>query len=208
MLFNVLDAFAHMAESREINGLTKVRLFFFRHHREKHMMWRLVLYCYSVLYLLAFACLCYPAAASWVTDGYFVTTQTASPGTQPAASRQRSTAERHRKDTYSRPVRMAGVTTRTSEGRLIRDIRRDLIKHVGDAPSATQRALIERAVMLTVQLSRMDAKALRDGAMSDHASREYLAWSNTLTRTMKALGMKGPAPKAKTLAEIRGQKAA
>jgi hypothetical protein len=103
---------------------------------------------------------------------------------------------------------MAGVTTRTTEGRLIRDIRRDLIKHVGDAPSATQRALIERAVMLTVQLSRMDTKALRDGAMSDHASREYLAWSNTLTRTMKALGMKGPAPKAKTLAEIRGQKAA
>jgi hypothetical protein len=87
---------------------------------------------------------------------------------------------------------MAGVTTRTAEGRLIRDVRRDLIKHVGGEPSATQRVMIERAVMLTVQLGRMDAKALADGAMSEHASREYLAWSNTLTRTMKALGTKGP----------------
>ena len=103
---------------------------------------------------------------------------------------------------------MANVTTRTIEGRLIRDVRADLLRHVGDAPSATQRALVERAVMLSVQLARMDAKALRDGAMSDHASREYLAWSNTLTRTMKALGLKGAPPKPKTLAEIRGQRAA
>jgi hypothetical protein len=99
---------------------------------------------------------------------------------------------------------MANVTTRTIEGRLIRDVRADLMKHVGGTPSATQRALIERAVMLTVQLSRMDAKALREGAMSDHASREYLAWSNTLT----ALGLAGPKPKARTLAEARGEVAA
>lgn len=102
---------------------------------------------------------------------------------------------------------MANVTTRTIEGRLIRDVRADLMKHVGGKPSATQRALIERAVMLTVQLSRMDAKALRDGAMSDCASREYLAWSNTLTRTLKALGLKGPPERQRTLAEVRGQAA-
>jgi len=103
---------------------------------------------------------------------------------------------------------MAGVTTRTAEGRLIRDVRADLIKHVGGAPSAPARALIERAVMLTVQLARMDAKALRDGAMSEHASREYLAWSNTLTRTMKALGLKAAPAKPPTLAEVRARGAA
>ena len=137
-------------------------------------------------------------------------TQTASSGAQAATPRKRTTADRKRKDTYSRPVRMAGVTTRTIEGRLIRDIRADLLKHVGDAPSATQRALVERCVMLSVQLARMDARSLREGAMSDHASREYLAWSNTLTRTMKALGLAGPKPRAKTLDEIRasGRKAA
>jgi hypothetical protein len=134
-------------------------------------------------------------------------TQSAASGTQVAAPRKRTTADRQRRDAYSRPVRMAGVTTRTTMGRLIRDVRADLLKHVGDAPSATQRSLIERAVMLTVQLARMDAQALRNGAMSAHASREYLAWSNTLTRTMKALGLKSAPPKARTLAQVRGEAA-
>ena len=132
-----------------------------------------------------------------------MTTPSASSGTQAAMPRKRTTADRKRKDPHSRPVRVAGVTTRTAEGRLIRDVRADLIKHVGGAPSATQRVLIERAVMLTVQLGRMDAKSLVDGVMSDHASREYLAWSNTLTRTMKALGLKGPPERQRTLAEVR-----
>jgi hypothetical protein len=135
------------------------------------------------------------------------TTHSATSDTQPAAPRKRTTADRKRKDAYSRPVRAARVTTRTIEGRLIRDVRADLIKHVGGKPSATQRVLIERAVMLTVQLGRMDARSLADGVMSDHASREYLAWSNTLTRTMRALGLMAAPEKPRTLAEVRGQAA-
>jgi hypothetical protein len=61
--------------------------------------------------------------------------------------------------------------------------------------------------MLTVQLARMDAKALEDGVMSGHATREYLAWSNTLTRTLKTLGMKGAPPKPPTLEDIRAGRA-
>jgi hypothetical protein len=53
----------------------------------------------------------------------------------------------------------------------------------------TQIALIDRAAMLTLHLARMDAKAIEAGEFSDHASRQYLAWSNTLTRTLKALGL-------------------
>lgn len=140
--------------------------------------------------------------------GITVTAPSASSASQPAPPRKRTAAERQRKDTYSRPVRMAGVTARTSEGRLIREVRADLIKHVGGAPSATQRALIERAVMLTVQLARMDAKSLAGGAMSDHASREYLAWSNTLTRTMKALGLKGAADRAPTIKDFLASRSA
>jgi hypothetical protein len=129
-------------------------------------------------------------------------THATSPDTQPPQKRKRTSAERQRKDGYSRPCRVAGVTTRTAEGRLIRDVRRDLIAHVGGAPSAPARALIERAVMLTVQLGRMDAKALADGAMSDCAARQYLAWSNTLTRTMVALGLEAAAPASPSLADI------
>jgi hypothetical protein len=134
--------------------------------------------------------------------GILVTTRSTTSDPQRTATRKRTAAQRQRKDTYSRPCRVAGVTTRSAEGRLIRDVRADLINHVGGAPSATQRVMIERAVMLTVQLGRMDAKALADGAMSEHASREYLAWSNTLTRTMKALGIKGAADRAPSIKDF------
>ena len=114
---------------------------------------------------------------------------------QPKTKRKRTSAERQRRDTNSRPCRWAGVTAKSREGRLIKEVRAELLGHVGGAPSATQRALVERCVMLSVHLARMDTKALAAGAMSDHASREYLAWSNTLTRTLRQLGLKGEAAK-------------
>ena len=135
-----------------------------------------------------------------------MTTHSTKSDQQSPARRKRTVSERQRKDTYSRPCRVAGVTTRSAEGRLIRDMRADLFKHVGGAPSTTQRVLIERAVMIAVQLGRMDAKALADGAMSELASREYLAWSNTLTRTMKALGLTGSAERVPSLQEYLAER--
>jgi hypothetical protein len=44
----------------------------------------------------------------------------------------------------------------------------------------------------------MDVKAAEAGGMSDHASREYLAWSNTLTRTLVRLGLQGAAQRPLT----------
>lgn len=77
----------------------------------------------------------------------------------------------------------------------MRTTREGLIAHVGGKPTAPQRALIERAVWLTLAVARLDAQMLAKGGLSDHASREYLAWSNTLTRTMRTLGLKGtPVP--------------
>lgn len=125
---------------------------------------------------------------------------------QPTEDRKRTAAERQRKDRYSAPVRWAGVTARSREGRMIKGTRSDLIAQVGGEPSPAQRIMIERATMLTVQLARMDAKSLADSAMSEHATREYLAWSNTLTRLLGRLGLKNTPPKARTLAEIRGGK--
>lgn len=49
--------------------------------------------------------------------------------------------------------------------------------------------------MLTLHIARMDARANEDGELSDHASRQYLAWSNSLTRTLRTLGLDETAPK-------------
>lgn len=101
---------------------------------------------------------------------------------------------------YSRPESLAKISGRTREGRIVRGVRADLTAHVGGRPSATQRVLIDRAAMLTLQIAMLDAKQA-GGGMTAHDSREYLAWTNTLTRLMRQLGMKGVTERTPTLAE-------
>jgi len=104
--------------------------------------------------------------------------------------------------TQNRPVALAKLDQRTKEAKLLRETLRDLTRHVGGHPSATQRALIERAAWLTLHVVQLDAKAADNGGMSDHSARQYLAWSNSLTRTLRELGLKGLAEHAPTLAEV------
>lgn len=101
------------------------------------------------------------------------------------------------KRTYSRPATLAAQDQRTKEARLIRETRAALVEHVGGHPSATQRALIERICQLTLRVESMDRKFARDGVQTDHDSKVYLAWSNSLGRTLAQLGMQPTAAPAK-----------
>ena len=108
---------------------------------------------------------------------------------------------------YSRPHRLAKLDGRTREACLIRDTRKRLIEHVGGSPSAVQLALIDRAAMLTLRVAQLDAK-LDAGSLTDHDHRHYLAWSNSLTRTLAQLGLKGAEPRGPSLAEHLARRAA
>ena len=103
---------------------------------------------------------------------------------------------------YSRPATLAKLDGRTQEGRLIRDTRSALVAHVGGQPSTTQAMLIERAVQLTLRIAAMDRKFAESGQQTEHDSRTYLAWSACLSRALRDLGLKGPAQRAPSLAEI------
>lgn len=114
---------------------------------------------------------------------------------------------------YARPRSNRHILTaldrRTRHGRLLRDVRADLVKHCGGNPSPVETALIERAAMLTLHTALFDAKALDQGGLSEEDSKKYLAYSNSLTRTLTALGLKGATSEAPTLAEYwRDKKAA
>ena len=97
---------------------------------------------------------------------------------------------------------------RTWQGRLLRETRANLAAHVGGAPNATQRALIDRCAMLTVHVAELDRSALATGAFSDHAARQYLAWSNTLARTLARLGPAVAAQRQASLADKLAAKVA
>jgi len=102
---------------------------------------------------------------------------------------------------YSRPVTLAKLDGRTREGTLIRRVRAELIAHVGGHPNPVQRALIERAVMLSLKVAQIDAKMLAGGPLTTHDSNYALAWNNALRRTLVALGVEGSAQKQPSLAE-------
>jgi len=91
---------------------------------------------------------------------------------------------------------------RTRLGRDVAAFRRELLQHVGDRPSATQRAIVELAVQLRARLVAMDQAFAERGDQSAHDTKSYLAWSNSLARAMGRLGLKGPAEAVPTIASL------
>jgi hypothetical protein len=61
---------------------------------------------------------------------------------------------------------------------------------------------VERAAWLSLHVAQLDAKAIKAGTMTEHDSRTYLAYSASLVRTLKALGLKGAAEAPASLADL------
>ena len=87
----------------------------------------------------------------------------------------------------------------SAERRAAARLRADLIAHCGGRPSATQMAMIDQATELKLRLSVMDQDVIRTSRRSAHASRDYLAWSNSMVRLLRQLGLKGAAEKPPSL---------
>lgn len=100
---------------------------------------------------------------------------------------------------YSRPKALEKLDGRTRSGRLVKQKRAELIAHVGGSPSPTQRALIDRAAWLSLHIALIDERTAEGKPMTEHDSRTYLAWTNTLTRLMRQIGLKGIAERPPSL---------
>ena len=103
---------------------------------------------------------------------------------------------------YSRPFALAKLDGRTKEAALMRRVRAELTTHCG-RPSATQRVLIERAVILSLRVAQIDAKILAVEPLTLHDSNFALAWNNA-RRTLVALGQPA-APRVQTFAEAMAE---
>jgi hypothetical protein len=92
---------------------------------------------------------------------------------------------------YSRAIASArGIDGRTTAGKLLSATRRALAEHLGgeDRLSAPQRALVERCAMLQLRIAALDRKIV-DETFTEYDSKVYLAFSNSLTRTLIGLGL-------------------
>jgi hypothetical protein len=95
---------------------------------------------------------------------------------------------------HSKSRQLAKIDYRTSEGLIVKGLRRDLIKHLGGQPTAIERVLIERCCWLQIRLAMLDKKLATGREFTEIDSNVYLAWSNTLTRTLTRLGLKPSKP--------------
>jgi hypothetical protein len=103
----------------------------------------------------------------------------------------------------STSTRLAKLDGRTTLAKRAKQRREELIQHVGGNPSATQKALIEQAVMLQMRIDMMDSATIEGGAMNSGDDRRYLAWANSLARLMRQLGQKSaPRPTVSLAAHI------
>jgi hypothetical protein len=111
---------------------------------------------------------------------------------------------------YSRKLRRgaigASVDGRSAEGRFIRDLERQLVEHVGGAPSIAQKLLIERLIKIRLQLDGLDAK-LTAGTWTPHDGRTYGGLHNAYRLTAREIGLKPAAPQVPSLQDYLAQKA-
>jgi hypothetical protein len=91
---------------------------------------------------------------------------------------------------YSREAAIARPRAQTKEARFCNHVRDELTAQVGGTPSATQKYLIERIVMVLLRIELMDNVALRNSTLTESQARDYLAWNNTVSRMLRALGTK------------------
>jgi hypothetical protein len=90
---------------------------------------------------------------------------------------------------YSQTAVLSKLDGRTKESRLMRGTREALAAHTGGKPTIVQQTLIERACQLQIRIAMMDRQFAETGEQTEHDSRTYLAWSNSLVRTLRQLGL-------------------
>lgn len=103
-------------------------------------------------------------------------------------------------DALMKPIAWSG-SGRSKEARLFRIIRRELIDHIGGNPSAAERHLIDRCAMLQVHLAKQDERLLNGADITQNYSNQYLAWANSVSRMLQAIGLKAPSAKEMTAAD-------
>jgi hypothetical protein len=112
---------------------------------------------------------------------------------------------------YSRVLRRGVIADyidgRSTLGRFIRDLERQLTQHVGGDPSITQKLLIERLIKIRVQLDLLDKKLAR-GEWTHLDGRTYAALLNAHRLTARELGLLPVKPKQPSLAEHFAARAA
>jgi len=95
------------------------------------------------------------------------------------------------------------LDNRTREARYLAPARQALVDHLGGNPSATQLVLIDRCAWLMLHCLLLDQRvASGQQSWGENDRKCYLAFSNSLVRTLREIGLEGNPTRQPTLAEV------
>jgi hypothetical protein len=110
---------------------------------------------------------------------------------------RRSAANKRPLGPYSRRLQRGAIGDlfdgRSAEGRFVRHLEAELIRHLGGNPPITARLLIDRLIKIRLQLDLLDAK-LAKGQWTAHDGRTYGGLLNAFRLTARELGIAAPEP--------------
>ena len=91
---------------------------------------------------------------------------------------------------HSRLLERGCIDGRSRNGRFLAAARHELSGHLGSELSPIQRMLVERCAWLMLHVALFDERVAETGRpLSDRDRRSYLAFSNSLVRTSRQLGL-------------------
>ena len=109
---------------------------------------------------------------------------------------------------YSRRLRRGAIRDsvdgRSTVGRFIRDLEKQLTDHVGGSPTVVQQLLIDRLIRTTVQIDQLDQKLLT-GTWTDLDVRTHGGLVNRQRLLARELGLKGVAERPPSLSDIAAE---
>jgi hypothetical protein len=94
----------------------------------------------------------------------------------------------------------SAIDGRSREGRYIAAIRAQLVAHLGGAPSAPQRMIVDRLAVVALRLALFDEK-ITAGSLTDNDARTYGALHNSFRLLIREIGIKPSVARPLTLAE-------
>lgn len=93
---------------------------------------------------------------------------------------------------YSKQANLGNLDGRTREARLVKSLRLELTAQIGGSPTTTQQVLISQAALLQLRIALMDRDSPKIGELTERNQVQYLAWTNSLSRCLRDLGMEPP----------------
>jgi hypothetical protein len=103
---------------------------------------------------------------------------------------------------FSRALRRGAIDNRSREGRFLTAARHRLIQHLGGNPSTTQLVLVDRVAWLMLHCLLLDQRIASGADWGENDRKCYLAFSNSLVRSLREIGLEGSAAQEPSLAQV------